>query len=440
MIFLNLALKSLRNRRGTAILTVISIALSVTLLLAVERTKRAAEEGFTQSVSQVDLIVGARTGPLNLILFTVFNMGSISNNISWETYQKIKSRPDVEWTIPYSLGDGHRGFRVVGTDENFYEHYRYRGNQKIELAEGTPALDMWDVVIGSEVQKKLNYKVGDPIVVDHGVTKTVGVQHHDDKPFRVTGIMKPTATALDQSLYISLYGMEAMHVDWNKGSVPKGDANEGLDHHDHSRDDHDSHDHRSLQKTFSKENIKIDDISSFFLRTKSRIETLKLQRDINDDKSEPLTAVIPGVALSELWRGLSQIEIALKFISWMVIVVGLASMVSSLLSGLNERRREISILRSIGAGSNQIMILMVLESCVLTLCGILIGVLVELGGFSLLSRWLESQFGLSMTGPLFTLRDLFYLIMVWLSGTLVGFIPALKASHWSLKDGLSVKT
>ena len=427
MIFLNLALKSLRNRRSSALLTVISIALSVTLLLSVERTKRAAEEGFTQSISQVDLIVGARTGPLNLILFTVFNMGSISNNISWETYQKIKSKPEIEWTIPYSLGDGHRGFRVVGTDENFYQHYRYRGNQKIELAEGAPALDIWDVVIGSDVQKKLKYKLGDSIVVDHGVTKTVGVQHHDDKPFHVTGIMKPTGTALDQSLYISLYGMEAMHSDWHDGAAPRDDH----DHHDHNETHHDK---------ISKDKIAIEHISSFFLRTKARIETLKLQRDINGYKPEPLSAVIPGVALAELWRGLSQIEVVLRFISLMVITVGLASMVSSLLSGLNERRREMSILRSLGAGSNHIMILMVLESCVLTLCGILVGVLVEFCGFSLLSQWLESQFGLSIVGPLFTVTDLFYLVIVWVSGTLVGFLPALKASHWSLKDGLSVKS
>lgn len=442
MIFLNLALKSIRNRRSSALLTIISIALSVTLLLSVERTKRAAEEGFTQSISQVDLIVGARTGPLNLILFTVFNMGSISNNISWESYQKIKSKPEVEWTIPYSLGDGHKGFRVVGTDENFYQHYRYRGNQKIELAEGAPALDVWDVAIGSDVQKKLKYKLGDRIVVDHGVTKTIGVQHHDDKPFHITGIMKPTGTALDQSLYISLYGMEAMHSDWHDGAVPK----DKIEHKDHQNQDGDHPIHREVHHEahhdaeISKDNISIEHISSFFLRTKSRIETLRLQRDINEYKIEPLSAVIPGVALSELWRGLSQIEVALRFISLMVITVGLASMVSSLLSGLNERRREMSILRSLGAGSNHIMILMVLESCVLTLCGILMGVLVELCGFSLFSQWLEGQFGLSMVGPLFTITDLFYLVIVWVSGTLVGFLPALKASYWSLKDGLSVKS
>src|SRR4051812_24748169 len=114
MIFLSLAYKSLRNRLLTSLLTILSIALSVSLLLSVEQAKRAAQDGFTQSISQTDLIVGARSGPLQLILYTVFNMGNATHNISYETYADIKNNPAVDWTIPYSLGDGHRGFRVVG--------------------------------------------------------------------------------------------------------------------------------------------------------------------------------------------------------------------------------------------------------------------------------------------------------------------------------------
>jgi putative ABC transport system permease protein len=219
MILLQLALKSLRNRKFTTLLTVLSIALSTTLLLSVERTKRAAEEGFTQAISQTDLLVGGRTGPLNLILYTVFNMGSASNNISWKTYEDIKKNPAIEWTIPYSLGDGHRGFRVVATDENFYSHYHFRGSGKVELAQGQPALGIWDATLGAEVAEKLGYKLGDKIVLAHGVTHGQGIQMHTDKPFTVVGVLKKTGTALDQSIYISLYGMEAIHMDWKSNHV-----------------------------------------------------------------------------------------------------------------------------------------------------------------------------------------------------------------------------
>ena len=420
MILFYLAIQSLKNRMTTSILTVVSIALSVALLFAVERTQRAAEEGFTQSVSQVDLLVGAKTGPLNLILYTVFNMGSASNNISWQSYQEIKAKPQVEWTIPYSLGDGHKGYRVVATDENFYQHYRFRGDQSVQMKEGRAALDIWDVTVGAEVAKKLNYKLGDPIVIAHGVTKGQGIQFHDDKPFKVVGILKPTGTALDQSIYISLYGMEAIHMDWKDGAAPQPGQ-------------------EIPAQNLSKENIQIGPITSFFLRTKSRIETLRLQREINNYAEEPLLAIIPGATLSELWRGLSQIDVILKVISWMVLAVGLASMVSNLLASLNERRREMSILRSIGATTIQMTALLVFESTLLTIIGILVGAFLNLFAFWGISSWLENEFGFYLSGPAFTASEGFYAILILAAGLLVGLWPAWIARQRALKDGLAIK-
>lgn len=420
MIFLKLALKSLRNRQFTTILTVLSIALSTALLLSVERTRRTAEESFTQAISQTDLLVGGRTGPINLILYSVFNMGSASNNISWQSYQDIQKNPAVEWTIPYSLGDGHQGFRVVATDENFYQHYRFRGDRKVELSEGIPALGIWDVVIGSQVAEKLAYKLGQKVVIAHGVTRGLGIQMHEDKPFVITGIMKPTGTALDQSLYISLYGMEAIHMDWQSGSAPTKEK-------------------MIPAAQITKDQLHIGQITSFFLRTKSRIETLRLQREINTYREEPLLAIIPGVTLGELWRSLGYVEQALKMISWMVVSVGLVAMLIALLTGLNERRREMAILRSIGAGPGRIAALMVFESTSLTFLGILAGVLIELSAFSVLGDWLESQFGLYIVGAPLVATDLIYLAVTFSLGILIGLIPAIRASQLALKDGLSVK-
>lgn len=421
MIFLRLAFLSIRNRLFTTFLTVLSIALSMALLLSVERTRRATEEGFTQAISQTDLIVGARSGPINLILYTIFNMGSATNNISWQTYEEIKKDPAVDWTIPYSLGDGHHGFRVVATDENFYEHYRYRGDGKVELLEGRPALGIWDVVLGSEVAKKLGYHLGQRVVIAHGVTHGEGILLHDDKPFTVSGILKPTGTALDTSLYISLYGMEAVHMDWKNGAAPtKATA--------------------IPQDQITKDKIHIGQITAFFLRTKSRIETLSLQRQINDYKEEPLLAIIPGVTLAELWRSLGYIEQALKMISWMVVAVGLVAMLIALLTGLNERRREMAILRSIGAGPSRITALLVFESFLLTSLGIILGIVLELSGFFLLKGWLENTFGLYLVGSVFTSQEIFYIVITLIAGILIGLIPALRASKLALKDGLSVRT
>ncbi len=420
MIFLRLAFKSLWNRRLTTSLTILSIALSSALLLSVSRIKRAAEDGFTQTISQTDLIVGARSGPINLLLYSVFNIGSATNNISWETYQHFKAHPAVDWVIPYSLGDGHRGFRVVGTDDSFFEHYRFRGNQSIQLGEGNRLSGLWDVVLGSDVAKTLNYKLGDKIIVAHGVTSGEGVLKHDDKPFVVSGIMKATGTALDRSVYITLQGLEGLHLDWQNGAMPKESE-------------------RISPEKIHKEEIKVKTITAFFLRSKSRIDTLRLQREINTYLEEPMLAIIPGVTLSELWRGIGYVEQAFQVISWLVVAVGLVAMLVALLTGLNERRREMSILRALGASSSRIVALLVFESGLLTLVGVAFGFFVQLGAFVILQSWLEHEFGLVLQGSSLTSIEAFYLILTFVAGVLIGLVPALRARSMALKDGLSVR-
>lgn len=416
--FLRLALKSLKFRRWSSLLTILSISLSIMLLISVERTRRAAEDGFTNSISQTDLLVGGRTGPINLILYSVFNMGSPTNNVSWDSYQHFVQHPAVAWTIPYSLGDSHRGFRVVATDQNFFDHYRFRGDQKVQIQDGKPLENLWDVVIGSQVAKELGYSLNSKVIIAHGVTKGAAIQTHDDKPFAVTGILKPTGTSIDQSLYISLKGMEAIHMDWQSGMAPTKDSAIPASNIDPSK-------------------IEVEQITSFFIGTKSRIETLRLQREINTYENEPLTAVIPGATLSELWRTLGYFEKVLKSISWMVILVGLMSMLISLLTSLNERRREMAILRSLGASLKHISLLLVFESCCLTIAGVVTGLSMHFLIFVLIGDWLQTEFGFYLTGLWLSPSEFLYLLGTIFLGFLVGWIPAHVASRNAIKDGLT---
>lgn len=420
MIFFKLAIKSLRNRAFSTALTVFSICLSVMLLLTVEKAKRAAEEGFTQTISRTDLIVGARSGSLQLILYTVFNMGNATHNISYDSFREISKIPSVAWTIPYSLGDGHRGFRVVGTNEDFFKHYHYRGYHKVEIEQGAVFRDLWDVVIGADVARKLGYKLGNRVVISHGVTKTEGVLNHDDKPFVVSGIMKPTGTPLDRAVYVSLEGLEALHLDWQEGGVPTGNKVISKD-------------------KISKADMKVNSITAFFLGAKSRAETLRLQREINNFKSEPMLAIIPGVVLSELWQGLSYVGGVLRGISWMVVLVGFLGMLIALTTTLNERRREMAILRAVGAKSSQIVGLLVFESALLTTLGVFLGVMLSLLLMAVLGPWVEREFGLYLAGPAFAGKELLYIVGTLVGGTVIGLIPALRAQRTALKDGLSIK-
>jgi putative ABC transport system permease protein len=420
MALLALAYQSLKNRWFTSALTLFSIALSVALLLGVEQVRMGARESFANTISQTDLIVGARGGTLQLLLYAVFRIGTATNNISYASYEYFRNHPAVAWTIPYSLGDSHRGYRVVGTTEEFYTRYRYRRDRQIELADGRIPSGIFDVALGADVAADLHYRVGDPLIITHGITHGRGLLQHEDKPFTAVGILKKTATSVDRSLYITLEGMEAMHLDWSGGAPPLlGEEIPAW--------------------KIRQEEIEIKQITAFLLRAKSRIDTLRLQREVNTFEDEPLMAIIPGVALSELWRTIGYGEDALRVVSIFVIIVGLLGMLVSLYTSLDERRREMAVLRAVGAGPAKIVSLLVLESGLLSLVGAVLGVLLVYVLSFVSQPIIERHFGLFMPIQALTPTGYLYLLAVIGAGLLIGLVPALKAYRNSLADGLTMR-
>ena len=420
MALLSLAYQSLKNRKLTSALTLSSIALSVALLIGVEQVRLGARESFAHTISQTDLIVGARGGALQLLLYTVFRIGSATNNITYASYTHFRDHPAVAWTIPYSLGDSHRGFRVVGTTEDFYRQYRYRRERQIELAEGHIPAGIFELALGADVAAALKYRVGDAVVITHGITHARGILDHDDKPFSVVGILKKTATPIDRSLYITLGGMEALHLDWSEGAPPMpGEA--------------------IPAGKIAQEAIEIKQITSFLLRARSRIDTLRLQREVNTFEDEPLMAIIPGVTLSELWRTIGYAEDALRVVSFFVIIIGLLGMLVSLYTALAERRREMAVLRAVGAGPSRIILLLVLESGFLSMGGAIVGVLLVYVLSFLSQPLVEQHFGLFIPIQPLTVTAYFYVLGVIVAGLLIGFVPALRAYRHSLADGLTMR-
>lgn len=372
-------------------------------------------------MSGVDLIVGARTGPLQLLLYSVFHLGQATANISWDSYERYRKHPAVDWTIPISLGDGHRGYRVVATNENFYEHYRFRQDRRVEFREGRRPAGVFDVVLGSEVAEKLGYELDRKIVLNHGMAAR-GIMDHRDKPFSVTGILRRTGTPVDRSLYITLEGMEAMHVDWQSGAPPlPGDE-------------------VSAERILAGNvNLQPKNITAFFLRSESRILTLRLQREVNEDRAEPLLAVIPGVTLGELWATVGYAEAALRIVSVAVVLVGLTGMLVSIYTSLNERRREMAILRALGAGPRAILFLFVLESGLLSAAGALFGLALVYGGLTIAQPIIEESTGLFLPISAPALLEYVYLGGVIVAGFLIGLVPAYRAYRNALVDGLSVR-
>lgn len=438
MLTLRLALRSLANRRLTTVLTICSIALSVALLVGVENVRRGIRESFAGTIRGTDLIVGARGGGQQLLLSSIFGLGSASGTMTWETYQRWATHPAVKWTIPMSLGDSYYGYRVVGTTEAFMEHYRFRNDGRPTIAVGAFVASDRDVVLGSEVAERRRLSVGDEIALTHGLRGT-GIMDHEEHPFRVSGILAPSYTPIDRSLYTSLEGIEAMHAGWESGippmsalpslvmpgaDAPAADATPAPAAPVAATTDHDAHDHQ---------------LTAFLLGTKNRFESLRLQREINTDITEPLTAILPAVSLTELWHSIGYAEDGARIITAAVLLVGLMGMLVSLYSTLEERRREMAILRSLGAGPRRIASLLVFESGVLSVVGALVGVgltylvLIVGGGMA------ERHFGISIPVTPPGRLEWAYLGGVVVAGVLVGLVPAWRAYRSALQDGLAIR-
>ncbi|MCY1401209.1 acidobacterial duplicated orphan permease [compost metagenome] len=349
----------------------------------------------------------------------MFRIGNATNNIRWDSYEHYASNPQVKWAIPISLGDSHRGYRVMGTNESYFQHYQYGHRQSLQLAQGRAfAADPFEVVLGAEVADALHYKLGDTLVLAHGVA-AISLVKHDDKPFTVVGILKRTGTPVDRTLHISLGGMEAMHIDWHNGVPARGAGRVSADQA------------REMDLTPAA-------ITAFMLGLNSKISTFALQRDINEFRGEPLLAILPGVALQELWSLMGTAEKALFVISLFVVLTGLIGMLTAILTSLNERRREMAILRSVGARPWHIASLLVLEAFTLALCGIVAGLALLYLGISLAQGYVQSNYGLYLPLALPSTYEWSLLGIILLAALVMGSVPAWRAYRQSLADGLSI--
>lgn len=411
---LRLALASAWNRRLSLGLTLLAVMLAATLLLSVERIREAARDSFAQSVSGSDLIVGARTSPVQLVLYSVFRLGEATNNLDWASYQKIAADPAIAWSVPLSLGDSHRGYPVLGTTADYFTHFHYGDRQPLRLADGAAFAGIFEAVLGAEVAQRLGYRVGDRITLSHGDGGLPGMAH-DDKPFTVVGILAPTGTPVDRTVHVGLAAIEAIHLDWI-GGAPVPGFNIGAE-------------------VVQKFDLTPKSITAFLVGLHQRAEVFRIQRRINQFADEPLLAVMPGVALDQLWQTVGVVERALQAVSWLVLAVGLAGLMATMLAGLDQRRREMAILRSIGAGRRHILGLLLLESGLVSLLGCLLG-LAAVSLFAAVGGDLLAAFGLAALPLAVSMGEMKLLGAVLVCGLSVGVLPAWRAYRLSLADGL----
>lgn len=424
---LGIARRSAWNRRSTLAWVVVSLALATALLWTLERLRHDIRHSFSQSVSGVDLIVGARSSPVQLMLFSVFHIGSVPQSMSMDSVQQLSQHRSVSWVVPLSLGDSHRGFPVLGTTPAYFQHFAYGDKQPLALQQGAVFagnLDgLYEAVIGAEVAHKMGYGLGQRITLGHGMHdhdhdhEVEEADEHADKPFKVVGILAPTGTPVDRTVHVSLQALQALHLDWVAGTPMPG----GQIPADQAR----------------KFNLESEEVTAALVGLKSRAAVFNVQRFVNQYEVEALMGVMPGVALGELWSVLGVGENALLAVSALVALVSVVSLMAVVLAGLNERRRELAVLRAVGAGPRHVLGLLTLEGVWVTCAGVVLGVLLAQAGMALATPWLQQSLGirLQMAVPLPTQLALAGAVL--LAGLLASLGPAWRAYRLSLADGLS---
>lgn len=418
MIFLRLALQSLKSRMAICLMTVLAIAVSTALFLGVEKVRTGAKASFANTISGTDLIVGARGGGVQLLLYAVFRVGNASNNVSWESYQDIAGRNEVSWIVPLSLGDSHRGFRVLGTSKDYFEHYRYRRDRALQFKSGHPFDDVFDAVVGADVAASLGYKIDDKIVIAHGVS-VLDDKSHKDLPFRISGILEKTGTPVDRTVHVSLAAIEAIHLDMQGGFKDQ-----------------------SLSMTadeIRELSLTPKAVTAALVGLKSKLAIFKLQRYVNTYGDEPLTAILPGLTLAELWDLIGIAEVALTGVSVMVIITALLGMMIMIFATLNERRREMAIFRTLGAGPGVIATLLTVEAGALATLGVITGTGALYLLLFLARPLIDAEFGLYIDIRPPDFYEIGALSAISAAGFLTGLIPAWRAYRISLSDGITVR-
>ena len=413
---IKLSFGSLYARLLTVSMTVIAISLSLMLYMSVEKLRTSAYTSFTDTISQTDLIVGARSSSVQLLLYSVFRIGNATNNISWESYLDLVNKKEVDWAVPISLGDSHKGFRVMGTNKEFFSRYKYRGGQSINIKKGNLFNDLYDVVLGAGVAEKLGYDVESPLIVSHGLQSFAD---HADQPFKVSGILKKTGTPLDNTVIVSLAAIEAIHVDWSTGAKVPG------------------------QETPINEIRKMDltpkNITAALVGVKSKLLIFKLQRWINEYPEEAMTAILPGAALQELWRVVGVVENLLLGISIVVIFTTLVGMTAIMFSSLSERRREMAIWRAMGASPNIIMGLLMIEALFISFMSITLSLIFLFLSLNLLQPWIDYNYGILVNIEMLSIRDMYIFVMFIIASLLISLLPAIRAYWFSINDGMTIK-
>lgn len=432
-----IAWKNIVYKPFNTLLCVGLLTLGVGIISLLLIMQHQLQEKFKRDLQNIDLVVGAKGSPLQLVLSAVYHLDAPTGNISMKEAKPIMENPMVEEAIPLAYGDSYKGFRIVGTTSNYVD--KYTG----EITSGKIFSSTMEVTIGADVAAQTGLKIGDNIYGTHGDARSGHV--HDDFGYQVVGILGKTNTVLDDLLLTNLESVWQVHSDHPPNPAPIDtlhamtlDLEHDHDHdhdHDHSHDDHNNEkDHITHPTALA--NIVADsmDITAILIKYKSKRTVLSMPRLINDQTT--LQAVLPALEINRLFYLLGVGISTLKLIAGGIMLMAGFSVFFILYNRLKERKYELALLRSVGYKPSHLFTLLVLEGVILTVLGYLLGWILSRISLQFVNAQAQHDFNWEFESGLVAGEERL-LFLTFAIGIFAALIPALQALRMNVSNTLS---
>ncbi len=437
-------------------LSLLLFALGVGLISILFLLEDQIQKNFEKNLAEVDLVIGAKGSPLQMILSSMYHIDAPTGNIPLKGIKPFfnPKHPLIKSALPLSMGDSYKGYRIVGTTTDITEWYN------LSLATGEMFVHNYDVTLGASAARNLGLKVGDHFKSSHGLVDDDGLEHDETPDFVVVGVLAPSGTIMDQLIlttpqtYWHVHdhdheaeteeveqGAEEVAVDENHIDDHEGHDHSADDHtgHDHGKDAHEGHDHGHAGAEIPKALVDEDgeqSITNLLLRFKGNsFQALNMGRSINQNTD--MQAATPAIEINRLFSMMSSAEYALRILAIVIIFVSGLSIFISLYSSLKDRKYEMALMRVMGGAKSTLFSMIILEGLVLAVLGYILGILLSHGGMYIIGKVMREDYRYDFTGGYMLPNEGWLLLAAITLGFLASLLPAIQASRTDISETLS---
>ena len=411
-----LSIKNIISKPLSSLLSLALLVFGIGIISLLLQLNSLIKTQMDNNLKGIDMVVGAKGSPLQLILSAVYHIDSPTGNISVEDAKKIKNNRMVGSSIDLLYGDNYKGYRIVGTDDEFLDLY------DAKIKDGRKWEDPFEVVVGSKIHSKFDLKLDDELMSSHGLRETG--EAHADQLFKIVGLLEPSNSVIDQLIVTSPESIWDLHAEHDHSGDEHDDEHdhEHDDEHDHEHDDEHDHEHDD------------EEITAMLIKFQNPMNIIQFPRQINEETN--LQAAVPSYEISRLFKLFGFGIETLTYLAYLIIIVSAFSLFINLFNSMRDRKYEMALIRTLGSSRRQLSFMIIFESLILTTVGFLLGLLVSRLGVMFVSSLMEESLNYNLNSFGILNEELWLLILSIFIGLISSIIPALQVYNLNISEVL----